>query len=100
MIIEIKVHPKAKKKMVRLDSTGKVNLYILSAPTDGKANEEVIAYIAALLHCPKNAITIVRGQQNRNKQLTIQNWTPESFRKFIGDLPADSTHNKTRKDAI
>lgn len=47
----------------------KVNL--AAAPEDGKANEELIKFLAKLLKIPKSKIEIMRGETSRLKTLRV-----------------------------
>jgi len=48
-----------------------LKLAISAPPVDGKANKEVIAFLAALLKIPKKEIVIISGLQSRTKRCRI-----------------------------
>lgn len=51
---------------------GRVLLVRLAAPpTDGRANEELVRFLAEMLDCAKGAVVIARGASGRVKTLTI-----------------------------
>jgi uncharacterized protein (TIGR00251 family) len=44
---------------------------IASAPVDGAANDALIAFLAALLDCPRRDVAIVSGQKSRDKRIVV-----------------------------
>ena len=69
--IAVQVQPNAKKSEVvgELDEALKIRL---RAPaTEGKANEELIRFIADQLDLPKKCVSITHGQSNRQKLLEV-----------------------------
>jgi uncharacterized protein YggU (UPF0235/DUF167 family) len=40
-------------------------------PVDGKANTELISFLAKALACPKGQITLLRGTSSRQKALEL-----------------------------
>jgi uncharacterized protein len=71
VVISVRVIPRAGRS--RLDGTrGDALLARLNAPpADGKANDELIALLAAALDVPPRAISIVAGERSRQKRLRI-----------------------------
>ena len=48
-----------------------LRLRLQAPPVDGKANQALIKWLAHRLGVPKNAITLVRGETSRRKQLRV-----------------------------
>lgn len=70
MNIDIRVIANAKKREItREGQTLKVKL--LSVPTEGRANEELVEYLAKILKVKRSEVRIVRGQKERNKVVSI-----------------------------
>ncbi|WP_200952679.1 MULTISPECIES: DUF167 domain-containing protein [unclassified Nocardioides] len=44
---------------------------LASPPVDGRANEELVRWLAKELGVPRSAVTLLRGQASRSKQLRI-----------------------------
>lgn len=40
-------------------------------PVDGKANTELVRFVAEALGCPKSQVTLLRGETSRQKVLSI-----------------------------
>lgn len=55
------------------DSDGRefLRLQVVSVPEKGKANKELIAYLAKTLHFPKTAFDIIGGELDRYKRIVI-----------------------------
>jgi uncharacterized protein (TIGR00251 family) len=70
MNIEIRVITNAKKKEIKREDSGwKVKL--TSLPRGGKANEELIEYLASLFSVKKSEIKILRGKKDKQKLVFI-----------------------------
>ncbi len=50
----------------------RLKIRIAAAPTDGKANKQLIRFMSKLFRTRQAAITIVNGQTGRHKRLCIQ----------------------------
>ncbi len=69
--IVVKVHPGARKNGVTGVHAGAVKISLTTPPTDGRANEALIALLAELLRVPRGRISLVSGATNRSKMLRI-----------------------------
>jgi uncharacterized protein (TIGR00251 family) len=71
IVINVRVIPRAGRS--RLDGTrgDAVLVRLNAAPVDGKANDELIALLAAALSVPPRAISILAGEHSRQKRLRI-----------------------------
>ncbi len=70
MNIDVKVITNAKKREISVtDSSLKVKLK--SLPRDGRANEELIEYLAECFCVRKSDIHIVRGERERKKVISL-----------------------------
>ena len=69
--IEIVARPSASRQgIVRLDPRGLV-IALNSAPDKGKANDELIDFLARTLKVARGTVEIVRGQTSRRKTLRV-----------------------------
>lgn len=84
MRVSVKVTPKAKIKQIKWDKKlRQLFVYLHSAPADGKANQELIAFLAKSFHLSKSSISIVRGEKSRLKELEIKGLDDETLLKFF-----------------
>ena len=67
----VKVITRASKTEVAGVSEGMVKIRLTAAPTDGKANDQLIDFLADQLHVAKTAIEIVAGQNDSKKMISI-----------------------------
>lgn len=59
-----------------------LKINVVSVPENGKANKELIDFLAKMLNIPKSAITIVNGMQNRLKKIYIINVDAKNISKL------------------
>ena len=71
MKVSVKVQPKASKNDVINNKDGSFKVYLKSAPTDGKANKELIALLADYFKVKKQGINIITGKTSRKKIVEI-----------------------------
>jgi hypothetical protein len=69
--IAVRVHPGARKNGVTGVHAGAVKISLSTPPTDGRANEALIALLAELLRVPRGRISLVSGATSRTKLLRI-----------------------------
>jgi hypothetical protein len=83
MIIEIHVITNAKKQEMRLEGQY-VKIKLVSVPRDGKANGELIDFLAAFFRVRKSGIKIVKGEKERKKLVSLP-LDEEEFRRAISN---------------
>lgn len=62
---------------------GTIKIKITSAPVDGKANEELIRYLAEIFNISKNNIEILAGQTSKNKMIAIMGIDSDRVNELI-----------------
>ncbi|MEE1029608.1 MAG: DUF167 domain-containing protein [Alphaproteobacteria bacterium] len=67
MKINVRVIPRAKINQVEVQPDGLVRVHTTTAPTDGKATNDVIKMLAEYYNVPKTSIKLVRGATSRDK---------------------------------
>ena len=83
VLIRLHVQPKASKTRIVGLFDGCLKLAIQAPPVDGKANEEVIKFLAGLLAIPLRDITLKSGTQGRRKQVVLKGVTAEEVRRRL-----------------
>ncbi|MCW5936417.1 MAG: DUF167 domain-containing protein [Fimbriimonadaceae bacterium] len=76
--------PKASRTRVEWDDP--VRVYVTSPPSDGEANEAVVAALAKALHVPKTSLQIIRGQTGRDKTLAVEGISAEDLAERVRGL--------------
>ncbi len=71
MRISVRVIPRAKINRVEVQSDGTLRVHTTTAPTDGKATNDVIKMLAEHYNVPKTSIKLLRGATSRDKVFEI-----------------------------
>jgi hypothetical protein len=83
VLIRLYVQPKASKSRITGIFDGCLKLAITAPPVDGKANQEVVKFLADLLAIPSRDISLKSGAQARRKQVIIHGLTGVDVRYKI-----------------
>ncbi|HSW07858.1 DUF167 domain-containing protein [Aquabacterium sp.] len=70
-VLDVSVSPNAKRTAADGLHDGALRVRLAAPPVDGKANQCLIDWLADELGCPKRAVTLLRGQTSRRKQLLL-----------------------------
>jgi uncharacterized protein (TIGR00251 family) len=70
--IQVKVKPNARVSALEETSSDIWFAQLKSPPTDGKANEELVALVAQHFECRKSAVSIKSGASRRMKLVQIK----------------------------
>ena len=70
MNLEVKVITGAKKREMRLEGS-RLKVRLVARPVKGKANEELIAYIAEIFGVKRREVSIIAGEKETRKVLSI-----------------------------
>lgn len=71
LVIDIKVVPSSGQQKIILDKSGIIKVYLKEPPEDGKANRELIKFLAKSLDLRQDEIEIVSGLISRKKRIKI-----------------------------
>jgi uncharacterized protein len=72
MIFEVLVVPNAGKRAMILDHAGRLKCYLKSTPEKGKANQELIVFIAQALRIASGNVSIASGLTSRKKRIVVK----------------------------
>jgi len=81
MIIEVHVITKAKKRELKLEEAY-LKAKITSVPLEGKANAELIGFLADFFSVRKSEIRIVKGEREKRKLVSLP-LDEDEFRRAI-----------------
>lgn len=70
-ILPVRVHPGARKNEITGVHDGALKISLTTPPTDGRANEALMAFLAKFLKVQRVHITLVTGATNRTKTLRV-----------------------------
>lgn len=71
VVIEVTARPGASRRGVIGVSAERLIIGVNARPEKGKANDELIEYLAHELRVPRSALLIVRGETSRRKTIRI-----------------------------
>lgn len=70
--IAVQVVPNAAKSEVLEEIEGALKIRLKALPIEGRANEELVQFIAALLGLPKAQVSVSHGLTRRKKLLAVE----------------------------
>ena len=87
MIIRVRVIPNAVRNEVvgRIGST--VRVKVSTPAIDGKANNELTAFLAEFFEVKNRGVKIVRGQKGKEKTVEISGRTEEELEDMMETIP-------------
>jgi uncharacterized protein (TIGR00251 family) len=71
-LLDIKVTPGASKNEILDAREGRLRVKIAAAPEDGKANAELVSFLAKTLSVAKKDVSIIHGEKSRLKTVAIK----------------------------
>ena len=72
-----------KREIVGINEDGALKIRLTSPPAEGRANEELIAFLADQLGVAKSRIEIVAGHTGREKLVSVDGLTPETVNALL-----------------
>ncbi|MBQ0935511.1 DUF167 domain-containing protein [Ideonella paludis] len=70
-VLDLSAVPGAKRTEVVGLHDGALRLRLAAPPVDGKANDEIVAWLAQSLGLPRRDVQLLRGLTSRRKQIQI-----------------------------
>ena len=84
-ILSVRVVPnKPESRIMDTSDDGTIRIEVKSQPIEGKANQELIKFLAKLLGVNKNQVIIIRGANSRNKLIKIESIEKERILDILG----------------
>lgn len=71
-ILKVRAVPRSRRPGVEEGPDGSMRVRIPGAPEKGRANRQVVEYVADHLGVPKSSVSIVGGRTSREKLLRIE----------------------------
>lgn len=78
-LLRVSVKPQASRNGVEGCAEGVLRLKLRAIPTEGRANEACVKYLAELFDLPPSRLEIVRGARSRDKSI----WFKEVDQAFL-----------------
>jgi len=71
VVLRLHVQPGAKKTEIVGEHGEALKVRLAAPPVDGKANAELLAYLAERLGLPRTALTLKSGESSRQKRVAV-----------------------------
>lgn len=71
VVLTLHIQPGAKKTEVAGPHGEALKIRLAAPPVDGKANAELIRFLAAILHVPRKSVELLSGDSARAKRLRV-----------------------------
>jgi uncharacterized protein (TIGR00251 family) len=71
LLLHCHIQPRAARDAIVGLHDGRLKIQVASPPVDGKANDQLIRFVAKLLGVAKSRVSLVRGETSRHKTLRI-----------------------------
>jgi uncharacterized protein (TIGR00251 family) len=82
LTLTLHVQPGAKKTEVAGLHGDALKIRLAAPPVDGRANEALLAFVAAALGVPKTAASLKRGQSSRRKVVEVAGADPAAVARL------------------
>lgn len=69
--LSVRVHPGARRNAISGIHDGALKVSLTTPPTDSRANEALIAFLATRLNIPRRSIELITGATSRSKTLRL-----------------------------
>ena len=90
----VKVHPRARKNAITGVIGDALKLSLTAPPVEGKANQAVLEFLAALFEIPRSSVTIASGETNRNKVVRITGVSRQAVEQKFSAVLERSTSSR------
>jgi len=82
--LTVHVQPRARNdEITGFDEIDRLRVRVRAAPSDGAANEAVIALLAAALDIPRRRVELERGHTSRTKRVMVHGLSETVVRKAM-----------------
>lgn len=86
-ILSVRVHPGAKHNAITGTHDGALKISLTTPPSDGRANQVLIVFLAERLNIPRTSIELISGPANRSKAFRLTGITAaEAESRLLSDL--------------
>jgi uncharacterized protein (TIGR00251 family) len=78
------VTPGARGSELAGEADGRLRIRLAAPPAEGRANAELVRFLAELLGIPRGAVSIAAGGRSRRKLVSLSGVTLEDARRRLG----------------
>jgi uncharacterized protein (TIGR00251 family) len=81
--LPVRVHPGARRNAITGVHDGALKVSLTTPPTDGRANQALVAFLADQLRIPRARVTLLTGAASRAKSLRIAGLSAAQLRAVL-----------------
>jgi uncharacterized protein (TIGR00251 family) len=85
-VFEVRVHPRAKRTAVLGAHDGKLKIALSASPVDGRANEDLIRFLAEVFGVSRSMVHLLTGAHSRTKRIAVVGQTSAQISAAIQPL--------------
>jgi uncharacterized protein (TIGR00251 family) len=89
----IKVHPRARRNAITGTAGEALKVSLTAPPVDGKANQAVVEFFAALFEIPRSSVTIASGESSRQKAVRVAGVNRQTVERRLMQVLESQTHS-------
>lgn len=82
-LLSIKVVPGASRTRIAGEWGVALKVQVAAAPEKGKANKELLHFLAKILGVPKTDLKITKGQTHARKEIWVEKMRPQQVRSIL-----------------
>ena len=82
-ILAVRVTPGAKRNAVTAFKEGVWNIKIAAPPVEGRANEELVAFLSKKLDIRRSSLNVIKGQSSRNKLVSVSGMSQKEIARRL-----------------
>lgn len=84
-VFSVRVSPGAAKTKIIGEHAGALKVSVNAPPEKGKANKELVDYLAGVLGIKRVAVVVISGETSRQKKIAIEGFTAAALRAKIAE---------------
>ena len=82
-LLRCRVTPRSSKSRIKGIRNGLLEVALAAPPLEGRANRELIKYLAKRLSIPRSAFQLIHGERGREKTVLVAGMTPGRLRAAL-----------------
>ncbi|MCK6427788.1 MAG: DUF167 domain-containing protein [Burkholderiaceae bacterium] len=82
-MVALHIQPGARRSAVVGVHAGRLKLALQAPPVEGRANEALVAYLAAVLRIPRRQVLLVAGKHSRAKRVELRGVDPAGVARAL-----------------
>jgi len=84
-VFSVRVSPGAARTKIIGEHAGALKVSVNAPPEKGKANKELIDYLAEFLGVRRATITVISGETSKQKKIAVEGFTAAALRAKIAE---------------